>query len=39
MKVGDTYVSGLFIGPGVAALFLLVIAVDVRRKQRRRQGR
>jgi hypothetical protein len=39
MKVGDTYVSGLFVAPGVAALFVLAISADVRKKQRRRHGR
>ena len=39
MRFGDTYVSGLFIAPGVAALFGLVLSVDARNKQRRRHGR
>jgi hypothetical protein len=39
IKVGDTYASGLFIAPGVAALFTLVLTVDARKKRRRRHGR
>src|SRR3954451_4600609 len=37
MKAGDTYVSGLFIAPGTAALFAVVMATDVRKKQRQRE--
>ncbi|HET6815772.1 MAG TPA: hypothetical protein VFH66_00890 [Mycobacteriales bacterium] len=37
MRAADTFVSGLLIAPGTAALFALVLATDARRRQQQRQ--
>lgn len=37
MRAGNTYVSGLLVGPGTAALFCLALGAQVRQLQRRRR--
>jgi hypothetical protein len=36
VSLGDTYVSGLLLGPGAAAFFCLALGAQVRQNQRRR---